>query len=234
MKDSDIEIAWEGPPQCQHCGIRDMVLFADLQRDDFKLIHKPIDELYLEAGEFLYRAGGQPLFVFTVRAGLVKLVQFLPNGDQRIVRLLRQGDVVGLEALFNEAYRQDALILEPAALCRIPVMVVERLSQDTPRLHRQLMIRWHRAVKEADDWLTELSTGSAPARVARLFLRLAEHNPEAIAYVPSREDMGAMLSISTETASRVTAQLKRSGVIRPVGTKHARVDVDALRHSLDA
>jgi hypothetical protein len=51
----DIEIAWNGPPQCRYCSIRDLVLFADLRHDDFQLIHKPVDELSFGVGETLYR-----------------------------------------------------------------------------------------------------------------------------------------------------------------------------------
>ncbi|MGB7931294.1 MAG: hypothetical protein WCH04_03585 [Gammaproteobacteria bacterium] len=74
----DIEIAWTGPPQCRQCSIRDLVLFADLRHDDFQLIHKPIDELRFGVGEVIYRPADHPAHVFTVREGLVKLVQFWP------------------------------------------------------------------------------------------------------------------------------------------------------------
>jgi hypothetical protein len=39
------ESAWRGTADCRHCGIRDMVLFADLREEDFALIHAPIDDL---------------------------------------------------------------------------------------------------------------------------------------------------------------------------------------------
>jgi CRP/FNR family transcriptional regulator len=145
----DIEIAWNGPPQCRQCSIRDLVLFADLRHDDFQLIHKPIDELRFGVGEALYRPADPPSHVFTVREGLVKLVQYLPNGGQRIVRLLKQGDVAGLEVLLGQAYQHEAVVLEAVLACHIPVSVIDRLSEDTPRLHKQLLARWQRAVRDA-------------------------------------------------------------------------------------
>jgi hypothetical protein len=39
------ESAWRGTSDCRNCGIRDMVLFADLNEEDFGLIHAPIDDL---------------------------------------------------------------------------------------------------------------------------------------------------------------------------------------------
>ena len=37
-----IESAWQGTSDCRSCGIRDMVLFADLNEQDFGQIHTPI------------------------------------------------------------------------------------------------------------------------------------------------------------------------------------------------
>ena len=50
------ESAWRGTADCRNCGIRDMVLFADLNEEDFKLIHAPIDDLIIPAGEPLFHA----------------------------------------------------------------------------------------------------------------------------------------------------------------------------------
>ncbi len=229
MREAQIEVAWEGPPQCRSCAIRHLVLFADLQKDDFRQIHQPVDEVSFEVGEPLYRTAEAGHHVLTVRGGLAKLVQYLPNGDWRIVRLLRQGDLAGMEALLGQPYQHDALALEPVTACRIPVSVVEALSRHTPRVHRQLMERWQRAVSAADAWLTELSTGPAKARVARLLIRLTDCYGRDVLHLPSREDMGAMLGITTETASRITAEFKREGYLRTYEGGRAAVDAAALQ-----
>jgi CRP/FNR family transcriptional regulator len=224
----DIEIAWNGPRQCRQCSIRDLVLFADLRHDDFQLIHKPIDELRFGVGEALYRPADHPDHVFTVREGLVKLVQYLHNGGLRIVRLLKQGDVAGLEVLLGQPYQHEAVVLEEVLACFIPVSVIDRLSHDTPRLHRQLLSRWQRTVIEADAWITDLSTGPAQSRVARLLLRLTGSQSGDHCYLPTREDIGAMVGITSETASRVVAELKRNGLVNEQDAKHARLNRDGL------
>ena len=213
MKSSEIEVAWGGPPECRRCGIRHLVLFADLAHDDFQHIHEPISKKVLEPGSFLYRSG-EPLYsVFTVREGQAKLVQLAPGGGQRIVRLLHRGDLAGIERLVGQNASHDAIALTPLAVCEIPVAVIERLSRETPRLHKQLMKRWGDALTLADAWLTDMSTGPARSRVARLVIWLSENSAEESFYLPSREDIGAMLGITTETASRMTAELRRDGLL---------------------
>lgn len=235
MKGCQIQAAWKGTAECRDCGVRDLVLFAELTEDDFKLIHLPIDEIRYEAGATLYEAGEPGTALYTVRSGLVKLVQYLPDGTQRIVRLLRQGATAGLEVLVGQPYEHTAIILQPALVCRLPREVVERLSRETPRLHSQLMRRWYAALHQADEWLTELSTGSARERVSRLLLQLmdgAETGKDECRLV-SREDVGAMLGITTETASRTVAEFKRAGLIRELAPNRFRCDREALARIAD-
>lgn len=233
MELKDIEAAWRGSVECRACGIRDLVLFADLKEGDFELIHRPIEDLHFPPGSVLYRAGSPATHLFTVRRGLIKLIQYLPEGSQRIVRLARFGDVAGLEGLLGRPYEHTAIALQAAFVCRIPLAVATLLSNETPRLHRQLMARWHRAVQDADFWTRELSTGTARLRVARLLLYLAELSSDGRLHLPGREDVGAMLAVRTETASRVIADFRREGLIQAEEDGSMRADLAALRALVD-
>ncbi len=220
---------WKGPPQCEHCSVRDLVLFADLTPEEFTLIRKPIDERRYAQGEVLYRMRQTPDYLFTIRSGLVKLVQYLPGGTQRIVRLPIRGDIVGLEALLGIPYQHEALVLESVLVCRIPVGVIKRLDRQIPRFSQQLLERWQRALTETDSWLTELATGSTQVRVACLLLHLVGDDSDGICYLPPREDIAAIIGTTTETASRVVAKFRRSGIIEETTPHRARVDVEMLQ-----
>lgn len=233
MDRTAIQAAFQGNPECKSCAIRDMVLFADLNEEDFDLIHRPIDDLQLPKDTTLYRQGDQGTALYTLRVGTIKLIQYARDGTLRIVRLLRPGDVAGMEALLGQPYLHDAVALEEIQVCRLPVEVLERINSRTPRLHKQLMARWQRALNEADTWLTELSTGPAKVRVARLMLHLADQRQGDCVLI-GREDMGAMLGITTETASRVIATLKREGTLWDQSGIRVRCDLDKLRRIADA
>lgn len=226
MKRERIEAVGPDKTQCKDCGVRDLVLFADLSETDFSLIHLPINTLSIAPGESLYSAGADGDALFTVRSGLLKLVQYLPDGMQRTVRLLRHGDTAGLEVTLGQPYEHAAIALRPTSLCRIPRGVVERLFERTPRLQRQLMRRWHGALRQADGWLTELSTGRAPQRLARLLLDLME--PDGRMTLLSREDMGAILGITPEHASRTVAELRKAGAIGDISGNNCHGDRDRL------
>ncbi len=222
--------AWEGQADCLSCTLRNSVLFAGLEEKDFDQIHQPIDIYTLPPGSTLYRAGDKGDRLFTIRSGILKLVQYLPDGTQRIVRLLRTTDVAGLEALLNQPYQHDAVVLQPTQACTLPVSVVKALADTNPALHKELLSRWQKALEEADAWLTELSTGSAKQRVARLLLRMVRSEETSECTLFSREDMGAMLGITTETASRTIAEFKRKSLLVETKPNHFLLDIRNLEH----
>lgn len=199
--------AWKGTSDCLNCGIRDAVLFSELTAEDFELIHAPIDDLNLAAGTLLFQEGESATGIFTVRLGMVKIIRTTTEGRQRIVRVLRPGDVAGMEALTQANYGNDAVTLTDLSVCRIPLAVVHELDSKSPRLHRALMTKWSRSLKEADDWLADLNFGSARSRVSNFFLKMRNSNESEIVTIFSREDMGAMMDLTMETVSREISAL---------------------------
>lgn len=233
MKSIHIENAWRGAERCKHCAIRHLVLFADLQQDDFDRIHHPIDDMEFEPGSKLYHQGADIPFVYTIRSGLVKLVQHLPNGEYRIVRLLKQGDLAGLESMNGQPIDHDAVTLDHVRVCRIPLSVIETLRRDTPRLHNTLIQRWQSALSGANNWITRLTTGNARVRVARLLLLLDQSSDDDSFFLPTREDMGAMLGITMESVSKVTAEFRRNSWLKPLPHNRGWIDVEALGDEFD-
>ena len=214
--------AWRGTSDCRNCGIREMVLFADLNEHDFAHIHSPIDDLEFAHGTTLYGEGSVAQGVFTLRSGMVKLVRSTLDGRPRIVRVLRSGDLIGLEALAGARYDSDAVALTTVSVCRIPLKVIQKLASTSPRLHSQLMHKWQRALKDADDWLADMNFGTARQRVTNLVMKMRSPSSHDISMLFSREDMGAMLDLKLETVSREISALVREGVIEPLD-KQGRV-----------
>jgi len=216
------ESAWKGTSNCRTCGIRDMVLFADLTEDDFKMIHAPVDDLEFGVGASLFQEGASALGIFTLRAGMLKLVRNSADGRQRIVRVLRPGDVAGLEALAHAHYDSDAVALTEVSVCRVPLAVIHTLQAQSPRLHQKLMEKWSGALKDADDWLVDINFGTARTRVSNFVLKMRGAMDTQTVTLFAREDMGSMMDLKMETVSREISALVRDGVLAQLD-KHGRV-----------
>ena len=89
------------------------------------------------------------------------------------------------------------------------------------------MRKWHESLTRAHECTRELATGSARQRVARLFLLLAPVGETRVRLF-GREDVGSLLGITTETASRMIADLKRGGIVREVSVNLFERDLGQL------
>lgn len=201
------------PTECGSCPARDIGLFSDLNGADRGRLLERLRHVRGPAGTILFSSGDVGHDLYIIRSGLIKLVKYATDGTARIVRLARPGDVIGLGIIIRKQHGHTAEAMTTFDACRVPVDLVSHEMHRIEGLERKLFHQWQSAVEAADTFLTELSTGSAHARVARLLLYLVNTADDAACPVISREEMGALLGITTETASRVIAEFKRADIL---------------------
>lgn len=230
MKFTQIHPVTRALSDCDRCTTREHSLFSDFTDEDFRLIQAPIEDFKFTPGSVIYKQGDKVNGLYTVRSGMVKLNRLNIDGTQRILRILRKGDIVGLEACLSPHYENDAIAINTVTACRIPIDVIERLNRDSPRLRRKLMMKWHETVMEADQWFGELTNGLARVRMARLLLKMRDSDASDVSSLFSLEDIGSVLGMTIETASRIINTLLREGKIRRIngGERHYQIDIAAL------
>lgn len=208
------------------------MLFSGLQESDFQHLLAPIDNLRYAPNTLFYSQGDRGSTVYSIRRGLVKLVQYPSEGSERIVRVLGPGAIAGLEALLNHPYRHTVVALQRVDVCRISVGTLNHLQVEHPWLSDRIMEHWENHLRLADRWISDLSSGTVRARVARLLLLMLEltGDGEATLRLLSYEDMASIVGTSRETFTRVIGQLRKEGVISKIGTSHDhRCNVPALQ-----
>jgi CRP/FNR family transcriptional regulator, anaerobic regulatory protein len=220
---------------CSACEVRGSALFGVLDDAALDSIHTHIASLNLEPDSTVYDRGTAGLAVYTVRSGVVRFERTTERGDRRIVRLAGRGDLIGQEALVQRPYADEAVACTPVQLCRIPRMLIQDLVHVENRLPHELMLRWQLALDAAEAWVADLSTGPARRRLLRLLQRLSSlsETPDLI-WLPRRDQMGAMLDMTVETASRLVSALRREGVLQAASGRFSRVDLERLQAALQA
>lgn len=215
---------WVGRSDCRSCNNLTQVLFSDLSGEELddivRGIHEPIDHFNYNTGSILYQEGHGDNAIYTIRSGLVKLVRYLPDGRERIIRLIKSNDSIGLERLLDKSYGHTAIALQPVTACRIPINVLQQLDMEKPRFYRQLMERWATALFQADDYIMMLLSGTVKERVVHLIQWLAEYTEDKEGMIRVTllhgSDMSAMLDVTPESVSRVLAVLKRLNILQHV------------------
>jgi CRP-like cAMP-binding protein len=205
------------PTECVLCPAREIGLFSDITGADRKRLLERLRHMRGPAGTSLFSTGDSGHDIYIIRAGLVKLMKYARGGSVRIVRLARPGDVIGLGIIIRNHHGHTAQAMTAFDACRVPVDLVSHEIHRIEGLELKLFHQWQAAVEEADTFLTELSTGTAHERIARLLLYLLKTSDKHVCPAVSREEMGELLGITTETASRVIAEFKRAGIISDSG-----------------
>lgn len=170
-------------------------------------------------GEVIYHGGEESHLLFIVRHGMLKLVNHLPNGRSRIVRLHKRGSLIGLDGLMDENHEHTAIAVDEVELYKIPHQLFHQWKADEPHLYTRLLEHWRDYLNYADTWITEFSTGNVKGRVARLLRFLARFESETgpqVVQLLSTDEMADILGVTAESVSRVVAELKRESVLEPI------------------
>jgi len=212
---------WLGRSECRSCSNLHKVLFSNLSDDDLRTvvqgICEPIDQFSYSKGSVLYQEGDVDNAIYTIRSGLVKLVRYLPDGRERIIRLMKATESIGLERVLGRPYGHTAVVLKNVTACRIPIDVLQQLDEEKPRFYRKMMERWATTLFQADDYIMLLLSGTVKQRVVHLIQWLSEYTQsknKSTVELLSGSDMSAMLNITVESVSRSLAEMKRLNIIR--------------------
>jgi CRP/FNR family transcriptional regulator len=173
----------------------------------------------------VFREGETADTVFAIRRGLIKLIAYSPDGRMRIVRLHGKGALLGLGGLLDPAYEHTAVAVDEVEADCISLAAVARLRKDDPDLYCRLLESWYAYLRSADLWITDFSTGSIRARVARLvnFLSTLQHDsPSTEVELLTCEEMAGILGVTVESVSRTLAEFKRNKFLRAVRSNPAK------------
>lgn len=175
-----------------------------------KISHIKADCRY-KAGETIFRAGDNPLGLFSVRSGVVKLESLNEDGDAHTLKLVGAGGMLGYRTFFKgEAYRHSAITLEDTEICFLPRKEVLELFNCHPELGLKMVNQLSMDLDVAETkWVDQIDKG-APARVADALLFL---NEKFSGTSWTRKEIAEWAGTTTETVIRTLALFEKEGII---------------------
>lgn len=200
-------------PQCEPCSVRKVAASGDIPMDRLDNLLGQVESVHFPARSEVFSQDEPGKRVFVIRRGLIKLVHDNESGVRRTVRLMIHGDALGLEVLVDGRYRHTALAVEDVEACILPTRVLEDLDAHSQCMHRELIGQWQHSLDQADTVITRMSSGRARERVANYLLfvgRATEGDPDGLL---GRDEMAAILDLTTETVSRVMSEFRREGIV---------------------
>lgn len=181
---------------------------------------KTTKKMFFAPQQIIFNESTEADTIYVVAEGMVKLLSYLPNGKARIIRLHGAGSVLGLTGIFENVHKHKAVAVHNVVLLKIATGSLRQLKQQYPEKFLAVVEKMYESLNIADAWITQFSTGSIKARVARLITFLSyletETTPDIVELLTC-EEMASVLGVTTESVSRVLAEFKRQQILQRVG-----------------
>ncbi len=206
-------------PHCETCLARIESVFDRLKPDELEKLslHKGCN--FYRAGQVLFQEGGFPAGLYCINRGKIKLYKTDAAGKEQIVRLAKEGDVVGYRALISgEPYSASAAVLEDATICFIPKAAFLSLLAESASLNLQVMQLLCHDLSSAEEREFSLARKPVRARLAESLMMLRrfyglEDDGMTIKGSLTREDLANIVGTATETIIRLLYELRARKII---------------------
>ena len=226
---------------CGQCTLRELCLPAGIGAKDMAQLDRIVKRRRpVDPKQRLFSSGSESKALFVAREGSFKTVAYSEDGQEQVMGFHLPGELIWLDALGAGYHRCDAIALEPAGVCEVPLDALEEVAAQVPGLQHQLLRIVGRSTALAMDHTEMLGRRQAKARVL-LFLhglaeryRLLGHPHQQIVLPMSREDIANYLGLVIETVSRSFTRLQDEGVIEVQGRQVRVLDpprFEALAHA---
>ena len=215
--------------------VRRAYLFAEMSDEHLTALLADAREVRLGAGDTLFRHGQPAAHFYFVRAGLVKLFRLSPEGDEKIIEIIRPGETFAEAVMFMGNQGRYPVNAEAVADARLVGFSQNRflgLLRDNPEASFALLASMSRRLHMLVNQIESLTLQNA---TYRLVAYLLEQLPGGAATAPELEltvpkgVIAARLAIQPETLSRILARLRQGGLVEVHGAHISVRDVQALR-----
>ena len=204
---------------CDSCKTRQKSVFSALGKIELPTLNDNRVCYKFSKGEHVFREGAYPNGLFCVQNGKLKVVRKCSDGKEKIVHLVKKGDIMGYRALLSgEKYSCSGVAIEESNLCFIPKLVFLGLIEKSHKLVVEVLHMLSVELSIAEKVITGLSSLPARQRITQSLLLLKEnygYQPDncTIDITLSREEIANLSGTTRETAIRVLSDLDSEKII---------------------
>lgn len=222
---------------CCHCGeempcAAKIEIFRQLDLESLKRVSALAVHKNLEKGTMLFSPENSP-GLYLLSEGRVKVYSLSETGKETLLRVLKEGDFVGEEALFGTGETLTyGEALTPVRVCLIPRNAFLDLLNRYPSISLKLLEEMNRRL-QALTRQTALDSGSqVKKRLIRylLDLSIAQESRKVTLSLSGRE-LAQFLGTTPETLSRRWTLLEKEGLIEKKGKQVQLLDPEGLEEA---
>jgi CRP-like cAMP-binding protein len=184
--------------------------------------------------EIIYAEGSDPVYLYFLSKGKVKLYGSHEYGKELITTLHKEGEFFGYKSLLEGGhYTATAEALDDCEVCLIPKEDFLSLMYNNMAVMRIFVKMLTDNIKENEKQLINLAYSSVRKRVAEALLKLQERYKKEeelnFSIAISREDLANIVGTATESLIRTLGDFKEEKLIEIKGSAITILDATKLR-----
>jgi len=152
--------------------LRQLDFFNSLAESELETLASRARLIRLDNGEALFHEGMpiEPALRF-VYVGGIQIRKTAASGKETVLRLIRQGEMFGVAALFDRKIAPGtAIASEPTQVLEIPMHDMIEHLRTAPEIAVKLLVTFAQRLRDSQDTLHMVISGRAKTRLARLIL----------------------------------------------------------------
>jgi CRP-like cAMP-binding protein len=195
--------------------LRQHHLFDKLPNSAFQEVGNLANYRRLDSSDMLFHQGDLADRFYLLLEGQIVLTRVLPEGNEKLVEVIRPGQIFVESLLFSGArhYPVTASAMKPSSLISIDGAHYRRLLEVQPGICLDLLasfsIRLHQRLNEIDT----LTLANASRRVVRFLCQEQEGDNGQIKLSVPKRLIASQLGMQPETFSRILHRLIDAGLI---------------------
>lgn len=205
---------------CQNCIIRNVTIFSDLGTEELKNISQLIHMNRYRKHQILFLEDNPAKTVFIIKSGMIKVSKSLEDGREQILRILKSGDILGFEAIYEDTYSATAEVLLDAELCCLNKEKLLHLLETNARISFKVMKALGRELEEARSKIRDLGLKNAHEKMATFLLSQISPSGKSgskrqkLTLGLSRQEISEMVGLTQETVSRILSEFNKDKIIK--------------------
>ena len=167
--------------------------------------------------QYIAHQGNAVLGLFFIKQGKAKVVSSGIAGKTQVVRLTKQGDIIGHRGYGGEKYPIGAIALEESTICFIDNKTIYKAFMDNASLTYELMMYYSRELRKSESKIKSQAQMNVREKVADslLYCNTLYNNKNNYPFLIqlTRQDLADIAGINTEQLSRVLSEFKKDDII---------------------
>ena len=221
---------------CSICqNLNCLIKKAGLDKSEHEALEKKHTLFCKKSQQFIIE-GAPANGLFFVQSGKVKVSKTGINGREQILRLAKDGEVVGHRGfVVSSVYEVGAIALEESVLCNFTSHTLSEILLKKPEFTYELMVFFAEELNKSESKVKALAQMTVREKVIDALLYMARkfgHKDGYLRIQLSRKDIAGFAGTTEEQVIRVISSLKKEDLLIAEGKKLGIPDIELIRKEI--